>query len=233
MPQTMRRWLPLIVIAAGAVLALVWLGDRLSFDTLRDNRNALLNWRDANPVLAPALFVLTYVVVVALSVPGAVWVTLTGGFLFGLFPGALYNVGGATLGATLLFLAVRSGLGEALRARIDASDGTVKRLSDGLRANEVSVLLTMRLVPAVPFFVANLIPAFLGVALWRFVWTTALGILPGGLVYTWVGAGLGEVFEHGGTPDLGVIFQPFVLGPLLGLAALSLLPMVIKRFRRG
>lgn len=232
MPQALRRWLPLIVIALGAGVALVLFGDRLSFDTLRDNRNALLNWRDANPVLAPTLFVLAYVVVVALSVPGAVWVTLTGGFLFGLFPGALYNVGGATLGAMLLFLAVRAGLGEALRARIDASDGTVRRLSDGLRENEVSVLLSMRLVPVVPFFVANLIPAFLGVAPWRFVWTTFLGILPGGLVFTWVGAGLGDVFERGGTPNLGVIFEPFVIGPLLGLAALSLLPMMIKRFRR-
>jgi uncharacterized membrane protein YdjX (TVP38/TMEM64 family) len=173
------------------------------------------------------------IAVVALSVPGAVWVTLTGGFLFGVFPGALYNVGGATLGALLLFLAVRAGLGEALRARIDASDGTVRRLSDGLRENEVSVLLSMRLVPVVPFFVANLIPAFLGVAAWRFVWTTFVGILPGGLVFTWVGAGLGDVFERGGTPDLGIIFEPFVIGPLLGLAALSLLPIVLKRLRRA
>lgn len=233
MPQTLRRWLPLVVIVAAAGAAIWLLGDRLSFDTLRDNRNALLNWRDANPVLAPALFVLVYVAVVALSVPGAVWVTLTGGFLFGVFPGVLYNVGGATLGALLLFLAVRAGLGDALKARIDASDGTVRRLSDGLRENEVSVLLSMRLVPVVPFFVANLIPAFLGVAAWRFVWTTFLGILPGGLVFTWVGAGLGDVFEQGGTPDLGIVFEPFVLGPLLGLAALSLLPIVLKRLRRG
>lgn len=233
MPQTLRRWLPLIAIGLGAGLALVWLGDRLSFDALRDNRNALLAWRDAHPLLAPALFVAAYVAVVALSVPGAVWVTLTGGFLFGVFPGVFLNVGGATLGALLLFLAVRAGLGEALRARIDASDGRVRRLSDALRENEVSVLLSMRLVPVVPFFVANLIPAFLGVTAWRFVWTTFLGILPGGLVFTWVGSGLGDVFARGGTPDLGVVFEPFVLGPLLGLAALSLLPVVLKRFRRG
>lgn len=232
MPPALRRWLPLIGIALAAGLAIWLFGDRLSFDTLRDNRNALLNWRDANPVLAPALFMLAYVAVVALSVPGAVWVTLTGGFLFGVFPGVLYNVGGATLGALLLFLAVRAGFGESLRARMQASEGAVRRLGDGLRENEVSVLLTMRLVPVVPFFVANLIPAFLGVAAWRFVWTTFLGILPGGLVFTSVGAGLGDVFEQGGTPDLGVIFEPFVLGPLLGLAALSLLPVAIKRFRR-
>lgn len=232
MPPALRRLLPLILLAAAAVLAVFLLGDRLSFETLRENRVALLAWRDANPLLAPALFVLAYVAVVALSVPGAVWVTLTGGFLFGVFPGVLYNVTGATLGALLLFLAVRAGFADALRAKIDASDGTVRRLSDGLRENEVSVLLSMRLVPVVPFFVANLIPAFLGVAAGRFVWTTALGILPGGLVFTSVGAGLGDVFERGGTPDLGIVFEPFVLGPLLGLAALSLLPIVLKRLRR-
>ena len=233
MPQTLRRWLPLMVIATGAVLGFILLRDRLSFETLAANHDALLAYRDANPLLTPALFIAAYVVVVAFSIPGAVWVTLTGGFLFGVFPGVLYNVSGATLGALLLFLAVRAGLGERLRARVDTSDGAVRRLSDGIRANEVPVLLSMRLIPAVPFFIANLIPAFLGVAVWRFVWTTLLGILPGALVYTWVGAGLGAVFARGETPDLGVIFEPYILGPLLGLAALSLLPLVLKKLRRA
>ncbi|WP_127105144.1 TVP38/TMEM64 family protein [Pararhodobacter zhoushanensis] len=233
MPPTLRRWLPLIIIATGAVLGLVLLRDRLSFESLAANHDALLAYRAANPLLTPALFIAAYVVVVAFSIPGAIWVTLTGGFLFGVFPGVLYNVSGATLGALLLFLAVRAGFGERLRARIDATDGAVRRLSDGIRANEVPVLLSMRLIPAVPFFVANLIPAFLGVAVWRFVWTTLLGILPGALVYTWVGAGLGEVFARGETPDLGVIFEPYILGPLLGLAALSLLPVVLKKLRRA
>jgi uncharacterized membrane protein YdjX (TVP38/TMEM64 family) len=91
----------------------------------------------------------------------------------------------------------------------------------------------MRLVPVVPFFVANLIPAFVGVGLGKYVVTTFLGILPGGIVYTWVGAGLGEVFARGETPDLGLIFEPYVLGPILGLAALALLPVLLKRLRKG
>jgi uncharacterized membrane protein YdjX (TVP38/TMEM64 family) len=128
---------------------------------------------------------------------------------------------------------VRTGFGDGLRQRIDASDGTVRRLSDGIRANEVPVLLSMRLIPVVPFFVANLIPAFLGVSTWRFAWTTALGILPGGLVYTWVGSGLGEVFARGEAPNLGIIFEPYVLGPILALAALSLLPVALKALRRS
>ncbi|WP_370206723.1 VTT domain-containing protein [Pararhodobacter marinus] len=94
------------------------------------------------------------------------------------------------------------------------------------------MLLSMRLIPVVPFFVANLIPALLDVSARRFAWTTFVGILPGALVYTWIGAGLGAVFERGERPDLSVIFEPYVLGPILGLAALSLLPVLINRKRR-
>jgi uncharacterized membrane protein YdjX (TVP38/TMEM64 family) len=134
------------------------------------------------------------------------------------------------LGAVLIFAAVRLGPGEALRARIDANGGAAQRLSARIRENEVPVLISMRLVPVLPFFIANLIPAFLGIAVWRFAWTTFVGIIPGGVIYTWVGAGLGEVFARGETPDMGIIFQPHVLGPLLGIAALSFLPVVLKRF---
>ena len=88
-------------------------------------------------------------------------------------------------------------------------------------------------VSLVPFVLANLIPAFTGSSLFRYTVTTFFGIIPGGLVFTSVGAGLGEVFERGETPDLGIIFSPPVLLPLLGLAALSALPMVLKAFRKG
>jgi uncharacterized membrane protein YdjX (TVP38/TMEM64 family) len=99
----------------------------------------------------------------------------------------------------------------------------------GFREGEASYLLVMRLVPAVPFFVANVAPAFLGARLSTFVWTTFLGIVPGTVVFISVGAGLGEQLERGERPDLGVIFEPHILGPLLGLAALAALPLVLKR----
>ena len=229
--MTLRRWLPLFLIVTGAILGFLLLRDRLGFEILRDNRLALLAFRDAHPVLTPALFIAVYVVFVAFSLPGAVWITLTGGFLFGLFPGVVYNVGAATLGALILFLAVRTGPGEGLRARIDASDGAVRRLSDGIRANEVPVLLSMRLIPAVPFFVANLLPALVGVKFRTYFWTTALGILPGALVFTSIGVGVGEVFDRGETPDLSLLRAPAVLWPLLGLCALALLPILVRSAR--
>jgi len=105
-------------------------------------------------------------------------------------------------------------------------------LQAGLRGNQWSVLLLMRLVPVVPFFLANLLPAFAGVRLWPFAATTMFGILPGALVFTAIGAGLGEVFARGETPDLGVVFTAPVLLPLLGLAALAALPLLVKVLRR-
>ncbi len=225
------RRLPLIVILVVAAIGAIALRDVISFEALAQNRDALIAFRDANYLATVLVFIALYVVVVAFSLPGATIATLTGGFLFGTFPGALFNVTAATLGATIIFLAARWGLGERLAARMDASEGRVKRIKDGIDRNQWEMLFLIRLVPAVPFFVANLIPALVGVPLSRFVITTFLGIIPGAVVYTSVGAGLGEVFARGETPDLGIIFEPQILLPILGLAALAALPIVIKAVR--
>ena len=220
--------LPLIVIVLVAVAGFFTLRDYLTFDTLRDNREALLAFRDANYLLSAIVFVVAYIVIVGFSLPGATIATLTGGFLFGIVFGALFSVTGATIGAAVIFLAARHGFGEVLGAKFEASTGPVKKVKEGLDENQWSMLFLMRLVPVVPFFVANLLPSFMQVPLRRFVISTFLGIIPGALVFSSVGAGLGEVFEAGETPDLSIIFAPHILLPILGLAALSLLPVVIK-----
>lgn len=227
----LRRAVPLIALVCGAAAGAALLGDRLSFDALRENREALTAWRDANYLLAALGYAALYIAVVAFSLPGALIMTLTGGFLFGLAAGGALTLVAATIGATVIFVAAKTGLGDRLAARMGASGGTMARLKRGLEANQVSFLLLMRLVPAMPFFVANLAPAFFGVRLRTYVWTTFIGIMPGTLVYTWVGAGLGDVFARGEDPDLGLLFAPQVLGPLLGLCALAALPMAIKAIR--
>jgi len=227
----MTRYLPLLSIAVGAVAGWYFLSDYLSFEALRDNREALLAFRDANYLVMVAAYILLYVLTVAFSLPGATIATLAGGFLFGLFPGALYIVGSATIGAIVIFLAAKWGLGVSLSARMDASSGMVKRIKQGIAENELPMLFLIRLVPVVPFFVANLLPALVGVGLGRYAFTTFFGIMPGSVVYTWVGAGLGEVFAMGETPNLSIIFDPAILGPILGLCALALLPVVIKAVR--
>ncbi|PCH75084.1 MAG: hypothetical protein COC12_01985 [Rhodobacteraceae bacterium] len=229
----LSRYIPLSIILLVAVIGIFTLRDYLSFETLRDNRMALMQFRDTNYAGTVLAFIATYVVVVAFSLPGATVLTLTGGFLFATFPGAFFNMAGATIGATLIFLAARWGLGDRLAERIDASEGRIKRIKDGIDENQWSMLFLIRLVPAVPFFIANLLPAFLEVPLHRYVISTFFGIMPGAVVYTSVGAGLGEVFERGETPDLGVIFEPRILLPLLGLCALAALPIAIKALRGG
>ncbi len=232
-PLSPRR-LALIAGAVGLVgLAIYALRDTLTFETLRENRETLLAWRDANYMLAALGYMLVYVTVIALSLPGGAVMTLTGGFLFGLLPGTAMTVLAATTGATLIFLAAKAGFGDALHRRITAenSGGVLKRLEAGLRKNAFNYLLMIRLVPAFPFWLINLAPAFLGIRLRTYVAATFLGIIPGTAVYTWIGAGLGEVFARGEEPDFGIIFDPVILGPILGLAALAVLPVVIGRIR--
>lgn len=227
------RHLPLAVIVLVAVAGAFTLRDYLDFDTLRRHRAALLALQEQHFALLAAGFVGLYVLIVAFSLPGAAVASVTGGFLFGLAAGTVFNVAAATTGAAAIYWAARLGLGGSLAARFDAAGGRVARLRAGLRENEVSVLLLMRLVPAVPFFLANLLPAMVGVGFGRFLWTTALGIVPGALVYTSIGVGLGEVFDRGESPDLSLLRDPKVVLPILGLCLLAALPMLLRWLRRA
>ena len=225
------RHIPLLVILTVAAVGFFTLEDYLTFETLRDNREALLAWRDVNYWALVAAFIGTYIVIVAFSLPGAAVASMTGGFLFDLFAGTVFNVFAATIGASVIFLAARWGLGEFLTARLEASEGKIRKLKDGLLENEIPVLFLLRLVPIVPFFVANLVPALVGVKFRNFLITTALGIIPGGIVYTWIGVGLGGVFDRGGSPDISLLWEPFVAGPIIGLCVLAAVPIVIKSSR--
>ena len=142
--------LPLIAILIAAVVGAFTLKDYLSFQALADNREALIAFRDANYLMTVLAFMAAYVVIVAFSLPGATIATLTGGFLFATFPGALFNVTAATIGATAIFLAARMGLGEKLGAKLEASEGKIKAIKDGIDENQWSMLFLIRLVPAVP-----------------------------------------------------------------------------------
>lgn len=226
------RMIPALVLLAVAVVGAVFFRDALSFDSLARHRADLLAFRDAHYLPAVGVFVLVYIGIVAFSLPGATVATLTGGFLFGLFPGVLFNLTGASIGAILIFLAARAGFGETLAARIEAQGGKVARLRAALAENEWEVLFLMRVTPVVPFFVANLLPALLNISLVKYAVTTVVGIVPGALVLTSVGSGLGEVFETGGMPDLSVFAEPYVAGPVVGLVVLGCLPIIIRTLRK-
>ena len=228
----------LILSAVIVVAVIIYLKTReyVSFEALAANREALLAWRDSNYTLAVVAFMAAYILVVAFSLPGASLMTFTGGFLFATFPGAIFNILAATIGATLIFLAAKTILGDFLYAKIHTDDGKeslLEKMDKELQENDFSYLLILRLVPVVPFFVTNLAPAFLGVKLRTFVITTLFGIIPGGIVYTSIGAGLGEVFARGETPDLSIVTQSHILGPIIGLIILAAMPIIIKKFKKG
>ena len=228
------RMLPLAaLLACGAVLWFVFgVGDYLTFETLRQHRDWLQQGVDDNALLAALAFILLYILTTAFSIPVGIVLTVLGGFLFGVALGTLYAVTGATIGAVAIFLAARSALHDLLREKAGAA---VRRMEAGFRENALSYMFVLRLIPLFPFWLVNLAPAFLGVPLRTYAIGTFFGIMPGTLVFAWVGSGLDEIFARGETPDAGIIFAPEILGPILALVALALLPVVYKKWkaRRG
>lgn len=228
-PRGLKRYIPVaVVFIAFTVFFVGGFQDVLSFETLAQNRADILAWTAANQVLAVAAFIALYVVVVSLSLPGGMVLTLAGGFVFGGSLAAAYVVMGATMGATVIFLAARYAFADLFQDRVGTN---MAKMKDGFRKNAFSYLLFLRLVPVFPFWLVNLVPALLDVKIGTYVVATFFGIIPGTFVYAHVGAGLGEVFEQGGTPNLGIIFEPGVLYPILGLAALSLVPIIYKKIK--
>ena len=245
-PHLVRRLVPVAAIVALVVIAYCTFGrDALSLEALVRHRAGIDAFVTEHRVLAVLTFIGIYVVVVALSVPGAIFLTASGGFLFGLVTGAAAAVVGATIGATFIFLVARTALGEPLLRR--AGSRAVK-LAQGFRDDAFSYLLFLRLVPAFPFFLVNLVPAFAGVRLLPFVTATALGVIPGSVVYALAGTGLDSVIaaeKHAydaclaaGRANCQLAFHPMdvltpqLLGALVALGLLALVPVVLRRLRR-
>lgn len=227
----LRRYLPLALLAAGLLVFLALGGYRyISLEALAQHREKLQALVAAQESLALLAFIALYAVSVAFSVPGGLVMTVAGGFLFGPWVGAAASVVGATLGATALFLAARSALGDLLR---DRAGPALAKMRAGFQENALSYLLVLRLIPLFPFWLVNLVPALLGISLGVFLTGTFFGIIPASLVYASLGNGLGTFFEAGGSTDLGsALYRREVLLPLAGLVLLSLLPVVYKKVKK-
>ena len=223
-----RAWpFALILVGIALFFGLGW--DRyLTFDALSENRESLLKWTTENRILAISIYFIGYTLIVACSVPGATLMTLVGGFLFGAVIGTTAVVISATLGAVLIFLTVRYTVGDFFQRKMGKIS---KRMESGFRENALSFILFLRLVPIFPFWLVNIIPAFMGVPLKLYLVGTIIGIIPASAVYGSVGSGLGLVFEMDKRPDLEIISQPHIFAPLIGLAILSVLPVIYKRFK--
>ncbi len=225
-----RVWLVAAALAAFAALRYSGLGDYLSLDTLRTHRAELVAFVEKNFVLAALAYVGIYTAAVAFSFPGAVFLTLSGGFLFGAVTGTLLTVTAATVGATLIFLFARTIFGDNALEKLGPQ---AQKLAANIRENAWSYLLVLRLVPLFPFFLVNLIPAFVGVRLPVYVLTTFFGIIPGTSVFSLSGAGLGSVLDKGEEFSVGSVLTPEIIAALIGLALLSLAAIPLrKRFAK-
>jgi uncharacterized membrane protein YdjX (TVP38/TMEM64 family) len=230
-------------VALAIILATGW-HRQLSFETLVRHRAGIDAFMAEHYATALAGFVAIYVTVAALSVPGAAVLTICGGVLFGWLAGGLAAVVGATAGATIIFSVARTACGESL---IRSAGPRVQSIAEGLRSDAFSYLLFLRLVPIFPFWLVNLAPALVGVRLATFVGATALGIIPGTLVYALIGNGLDSVIRAEGAAyraclaegradcrlhfDMAAALTPQLLAALVALGVVALVPLLIRRWR--
>ena len=178
--QTLRRFLPLLLLAIGLLAFFILGGHRyIGFDTLEKHREDLLALVAEYGVTAVLAFTALYAVMVAFSIPGGLVMTVTSGFLFGTLGGAACSVVGATLGSIALFLAARTALGDLLR---DRAGSAISKMKAGFQEDALSYLLVLRLIPLFPFWLVNLVPAFVGVSLKVFLIGTFFGII----LYNWI-----------------------------------------------
>ena len=230
-PRLSRRRLALaalpLLVVLGISLAIYMSGAwrQLSLEGLRDRREALLAFVGDHPVLALEIYMGAYAVLVAFSIPGALLMSLSGGYLFGVATGTVAAVTGASTGATAMFLMARSALGDALARRFARGSGLFSRLQRGARKHTVTTLLALRLMPAVPFTLVNLLAGVVRMRVAPYVFATVVGIAPSTLVYVWTGHGLHHVFRKSGAVDFRALIQPQVYAPIAALAVLGSIPL--------
>ena len=226
-----RRFGPLALLVAALIA--VWasgLTHDLSLHMLRTRREALEAGVHAHPLMALGSYVSVYILVVALSLPAALVMTLTGGLLFGAWIGGFAAAVSCTLGAAIIFIICRTAVGDSLRRR---AGSTVARIEEGVRRDAFSYIVTLRLIPVMPFWLANLALGFVDIPLGVFVTASFIGILPVSVIYAGLGANLNLLFARHQRPDLHLVMRPEVLLPLVGLAILALTPILLRRLRRS
>jgi len=245
--SALRQYAPLLIILGlmGFAFSQGW-HKHLTLKELALNLETLQGFISANYILAILAYIALYITVTALSIPGGAVITISGGLLFGWFVGTLSTVVGATIGASLVFLAAKTSLGDLLKRK---AGPWLKQLEDGFKENATSYMLFLRLVPAFPFWLVNIAPAFLGVALPTYIWTTFVGIIPGTLAFSYIGQGLESVITaqkdsyqacltekgaQGGCQfelDISSLVTTDLIIALVLLSLVALIPIVVKRMQ--
>lgn len=197
------------------------LGQYLSLESLKSNRDTLLHYTNNHTGLAIAVFIAVYILQTTFSLPGGAILTLTGGFLFGSLLGTLVVNIAATTGATLAFLAARYLLRDWVENKFGDRLGPIQA---GFAQNAFSYLMTLRLIPAFPFFLVNLVSGLTRVNLGTYVLATSIGIIPGSFVFAFAGRQLGSI------NSLSEIASPPVLMAFTLLGLLALMPVAYRKW---
>jgi len=213
----------LTLVAVIAAFRLSGIGEYLTLETVQKHRDVLVAFVQERSVLSVLLYIIIYVVVIALNIPGGAVLTMAGGYLFGTVVAVLSVNIGATAGAVLAFLTARYLLGRSLQESYGAQ---LAKLNSEMDRNGARYLLTLRLIPVIPFFLVNVLAGLTRVPLTTFAWTTALGIIPASAVFAFAGQQLASV------RSLGDILSPRVLAAFVLLALFTLLPALRDRFRK-
>ena len=228
------RYVPVAIVISGLAFGYAFgLQDYLSLGFLAEQRQALHAYVGANVFWSALLFLVVYILAVAFSFPAASALTIFGGFLFGWMLGGALVAIGATVGASILFLATRSAFGGFLRHRVD---GFVKKLADGFRENAFGYLFVIRLAPVFPFFVVNIAAALFDISLGRFIAATFFGILPGTFAYAYLGQGVDSVLvaaqASGREAQISDLVTRDITLAFFALALVALIATIMRQFRK-
>ena len=202
--------------------------DYLNLDIFKYYQTAAQQWTDSHYHLAVTMYMLIFTALIACAIPCATFLTLLGGFLFGTIA-ILYAELGTTLGGLILFLAVRTAIGSRIAAK---STGWIKKLETGFQQNAFNYLLTLRLIPIFPCWISNIASGMLNVPIKTFLAATILGIFPSTAIYALAGRSLDKILMDTTKPISSIIFTPSILFPLLGLAILSLFPVIYRYVKK-
>jgi uncharacterized membrane protein YdjX (TVP38/TMEM64 family) len=225
----LKRFGPAVLVLAAIVAAFVsGITRHLSLHELRDRRELLQAMVHLHPILSAFAYLGAYSVVIALSLPAALPMTLAGGLLFGPIVGGLAAAAGCTLGGTVVFLVCRTAAGDILHR---AASPRIAEIEDGVRRDAFFYILTLRLIPITPFGLATIALGFLEIPLATFVGATLLGILPISFIYASLGSSLNRAFATHQRLNLHSLVQPQIVMALVGLALLALAPILLRVLR--
>jgi uncharacterized membrane protein YdjX (TVP38/TMEM64 family) len=227
----LQRFGPVAVLLVLLLAALVsGLADHLSLEELRARGESLRELARQRPLFSLAVYVALYVVTVSISLPGALIMSLSGGFLFGPVLGGAAAVSGVTGGSTIVFLVSKSAFGTFMKAW---ENPLLLRVEEGFREDAFAYLLTLRLIPAFPLLLVNIAAGLMNVPLRTFLTASILGVLPSSMIYAGIGSGLGHVFAQSGPIALSSLLSPQIYLPVIGMGALAFLPPLWRHWRRG